>query len=79
MQFMPDLRRGRRQIGMRNHAADAGVVDQHVQPAPHGHRLAHQPDAIGVVGQVGLHIGGRAELARQRLPHLDRIARMQDN
>jgi hypothetical protein len=52
---------------VRNERAPAGVVDQDVQPAELFHRLGHQPDRLGLHGNIGFHgEGPNAELPRRR-------------
>ncbi|GAB2899059.1 hypothetical protein GCM10027278_18910 [Paralcaligenes ginsengisoli] len=79
MQFLPYIRRGRQDIRMRNYATDAGVIDQHVESPPHGNCFADKPLPVRLISQVGLHIRPLGELAGQRMPCIDRTARMQND
>ena len=61
VQRVPDGRRGGLEVGVRDDPADAGVVDQNIKTAPAGDGLPHQPDPVGVIGQIGLDVGGLPE------------------
>jgi hypothetical protein len=54
--------------------ADSSVVDQHVQPPPCRDGFPDQPDPVGIVRQIRLHVDSIAQLARQGMAGFSRTA-----
>jgi hypothetical protein len=47
---------------MGNNAANAGIVDKDIKPTSPRYSLAHKPDPVSVIGQIGLDVRSFSQL-----------------
>jgi hypothetical protein len=64
---------------MWDNAADASIVNKHIEPPPLRRGLQYEPDPIFILSKISLHIRGCSKLCCQRMSGLDRTARVKND